>query len=653
MRKTLLVLFIFITQSSYSNISLPKIFGDNMVLQREKPIPVWGWADPGEKITVQFNKQTKTTLADKQGKWTLKLDPEKAGGPYQLTAKGKNKIIYNNVLVGEVWICSGQSNMEMPIAGWGKINNYEQEIANANYPQIRHIKIPNKISGIPKDDIESGEWKIANPQNAGEFTATGYFFARELYNQLKVPIGLINTSWGGTMVETWTSREAFEQSPEFKNLIAGMPSINLDSLVKMRTDAMKKKIEDAQGALVGKEVASTWSEADVNTADWKEMSLPGLWEGQGLPGLDGVVWFRKLFTVRPEDAGKEATLELAMIDDNDITWVNGVKVGSTNAYNAKRKYSIPSGVLKEGVNSIAVRVEDNTGGGGIYGEASDLKISFGRLQQSLAGNWSYRVESILQNAGVGPNDYPTLLFNAMIQPLIPYAIRGAVWYQGETNAGRAYQYRKAFPLMINDWRKRWGMGDFPFYFVQLASFNADNGTSKKGSTWAELREAQTKTLSLPNTGMAVTTDIGNATDIHPKNKQDVGKRLAAIALRNVYGKNIVSGGPVYQSMTITGNTATLTFANTGSGLVAKNNDGKLSGFEIAGEDKIFYPATATIVGNTVVVSSSTVAHPVAVRFGWADDAGIDNLFNKEGFPASPFRTDNWKGITENLKFEIH
>lgn len=651
MKKYLLSLFLFLAVCSHANIKLPKIFGDNMVLQREKSIPVWGWAAPGEKVIVQLHKQTITTVADKNGKWMLKLLPEKAGGPYTFIAKGKNSIIYNNVLIGEVWICSGQSNMEMPIAGWGKINNYEQEIEDASYPQIRHIKIPNTVSGTPQDDVESGEWKIANPQNTGDFTATGYFFARELYKQLKVPIGLINASWGGTMVETWISREAFQQSPEFKNMIAGMPAVNLDSVAKMRTAAVLKKIEAAQGALVSKEEAAGWSEASVNISDWPQMNLPGLWESNGLAGLDGVVWFRRLFNLRVEDAGKEAVLELSMIDDNDITWVNGVKVGSTNAYNVKRKYTIPAGVLKEGVNSIAIRVEDTGGGGGVYGEASDMKISFGNLQQSLSGQWSYRVESALLNTGVGPNDYPTLLFNAMIQPLIPYAMRGAIWYQGETNAGRAYQYRKAFPLMINDWRKRWG-SNFPFYFVQLATFNADNGNSKKGSTWAELREAQTQTLALPNTGMAVTTDIGNPTDIHPKNKQDVGKRLAAIALHNLYGKNIVSSGPLYQSMKLSGNKATLTFTNIGSGLVEKGN-GNLSGFEVAGADKVFYPATATIVGNTVVVSSPSVAHLIAVRFGWADDAGADNLFNKEGFPASPFRTDSWKGITEKEKFEIH
>jgi sialate O-acetylesterase len=651
MKKSLLIIFIFIGHYSFANITLPHIFGDNMVLQREKPIAIWGWAAPGENISVQFNKQTKTTIAGKDGKWMLKLDPEKAGGPFTLTATGTNKIVYNNVLVGEVWICSGQSNMEMPIEGWGKINNYEQEIANANYPQIRHIKIPNKVAGTPKEDIESGKWESATPQTAGLFTAAGYFFARELYNQLKVPIGLINTSWGGTMVETWTSREAFQESPEFKDMIAHMPSMNLDSFAKARSEAMIKEIEGTQGAMVTKEVASHWSEADVNISEWKEMNLPGLWEEKALPGMDGVVWFRKLFNVRPEDAGKEASLELSMIDDNDITWVNGIKVGSTNAYNVKRKYTIRAGVLKAGINSIAIRVEDTGGGGGVYGKASDMKISFGNLQQSLAGNWSYRVESLLLNSGLGPNDYPTLLYNAMINPLIPYAMRGVLWYQGEANAGRAYQYRKAFPLMINDWRKRWGT-NFPFYFVQLASFNAGNGNSKNGSTWAELREAQTQTLSLPNTGMAVTTDIGNSTDIHPKNKQDVGKRLAAIALRNVYGKNIVSGGPVFQSMKISGNQAILTFTNTGSGLVAKGNDGKLLGFEIAGEDKVFHPAVAVASGNMVVVTSTSVPHPIAVRYGWTDDAGSDNLFNKEGFPAGPFRTDAWKGVTEGARFEV-
>lgn len=651
MKKILFALLILlVAQRSYSNINLPKIFGDNMVLQRNKLIPVWGWADANEKIAVQFNKQVKRTIADKNGKWMINLNPEKAGGPYELVVSGKNIIKFSNVLVGEVWICSGQSNMEMPIEGWGKINNYEQEMAAANYPQIRHIKIPNKVSSLPKDDIASGEWKICNPQNAGDFTAAGYFFARELYSTLKVPVGLINTSWGGTMVETWTSRKAFEQSVEFKNMIAGMPSLNLDSLSKARNESLLKKIESVQGALTNKETAMTWNQADIDDSKWAPMNLPALWEQRGLDGLDGIVWFRRSIVVSAEDAGKEATLELAMIDDDDITYVNGVKVGSTNSYNTKRKYTIPAGVLKEGKNSIAIWVKDTGGGGGVYGDAGDMKITIGNKSQSLAGDWLYRIESILQSTFVGPNDYPALLFNAMVNPLVPYAMRGVIWYQGEANVGRAWQYRQAFPLMIKDWRKQWGAGDFPFYFVQLSSFNEANGNSKNGSTWAELREAQTFTLSLPNTGMAVITDIGNAKDIHPKNKQDVGKRLAAIALHNVYGINRVSSGPMYQSMQITGHSVTISFKNTGSVLMPKSKDGHLSGFEMAGDDKIFYQAKAFIKDNKVVVSCDSVGHPTAVRFGWADDAGADDLFNKEGFPAAPFRTDKWKGITDAARF---
>lgn len=653
---TLSLIAIFTCYSLYANVKLPKIFGDNMVLQRNKPIPVWGWADANEKVTVQFNHQTKTTKADKSGKWMIKLDNETAGGPYQLSIKGKSTVILNDVLVGEVWICSGQSNMEMPVEGWGKINNYEQEIAAANYPMIRHFKVPNTISATPKEDVTGGEWKICNPETAGDFTAAGYFFARELFNKLKVPIGLLNTSWGGTHAETWTSRQAFENSNEFKSMIAGMPSLNLDSyldsLSKVKTEATWKKIEALQGSLNAAN-AEDWKNVNIADTNWPQMQLPDLWESQQLGELDGIVWFRKTVDISAADAGKAATLELAMIDDNDVTYVNGVKTGSTNGYNAKRKYTVPAGVLKEGKNVVAVRVEDTGGGGGINGDSADLKLIMGNHVIPLAGNWHFKVEKITGGAASpGPNSYPTLLFNAMVNPLIPFAMEGVIWYQGESNAARAFQYRKAFPLMINDWRKRWNEGNFPFYFVQLASFNAANGNSKNGSTWAELREAQTKTLSLPNTGMAVTTDIGNPTNIHPKNKQDVGKRLAAIALHNVYGENNVYSGPIYQSMKTEGNKAVIGFTNVGSGLMVKDKYGYLKGFEIAGADKQFHYAKAYADGNSVVVYNDSVPNPAAVRYGWTDNAEDDNLFNKEGLPAAPFRTDDWKGITEEVKYEI-
>jgi sialate O-acetylesterase len=542
--------------------------------------------------------------------------------------------------------------MEWPVRS---SNNAATEIAQGNFPTIRHIKIPNTVASAPQQDIKSGEWKICSPETVGDFTAVGYFFARELTRELNVPVGLINTTWGGTHVETWTSREAFENSDEFKTMIASMPKLNLDSLAKVKTASNLKRIESLQGAMnESGAVINSRKETSFDDSRWKKMNVPELWESQELGDFDGVVWFRKTINLPATEASKEGWVSLSMIDDSDETFINGVPVGKTiQKYNEQRNYKIPPGILKEGKNVIAVRVEDTGGGGGIYG-AGDFKISAGNFTLPLAGEWSYRVESLLQNpgAGVGPNSYPTLLFNAMLNPLIPYTIKGALWYQGESNAGRAYQYRKAFPLMINDWRKRWGQGEFPFYFVQLASFDAGQGTSKTGSNWAELREAQTLTLSLPNTGMAVTTDIGEPHDIHPRNKQDVGKRLAAVALNKTYGKSRVDSGPAFQSIEVKGDRIVVTFTNIGGGLQVKDRYGYLKGFEIAGADKQFYYAKASVEGNKVVVYHDQVQAPVAVRFGWADEASGANLFNAEGFPAIPFRSDTWKGITEDGKFTI-
>jgi len=637
------------------SVRLPGIFGDNMVLQREKAIAIWGWANAGEKITVLFNQQTKTSKADKKGSWMIKLDPEPAGGPFQLTVKGKETVTFSNVMVGEVWICSGQSNMEMPIAGWGKINNYQEEIAAADYPAIRHFKVPLTTSTTPKEDISGGSWKVANRENAPEFSATAYFFARTLYRQLHIPIGLINTSWGGTMVETWISRGAFEQSEEFKNMIATLPAgEELATLMGKKKETLMKTLVALQGPLPAAGEEEQYKNPSYDDAGWVHMKLPGLWEqaGLGLDDLDGIAWFRKTIELSDEDAGKPALLGLGKIDDADETYVNGVKVGATNGYSDPRHYQLPAGILKAGKNVIAVRVEDNAGGGGIYGDPGDLKLSIAGKTIALAGDWYFHVVSVAVSNSVNPNAAPTLLFNAMLNPLIPYTIRGAIWYQGETNAGRAYEYRRSFPLMITDWRKRWGLGDFPFYFVQLSSFGANNGDSKRGSSWAELREAQAMTLSLPNTGMAVTTDIGNAKDIHPKDKQDVGARLAAIALHQCYDQTAEYSGPLYQSMQTDGSKIVLTFTHTGSGLTVHDKYGYLKGFEIAGADQQFHFAQAMIDGNKVTVWQDGVSAPVAVRYGWADDAGEGNFFNKEGFPASPFRTDQWKGITEGVKYVV-
>jgi sialate O-acetylesterase len=647
MKKYLVFLFLVFGILANANVRMPLLFSDGMVLQRNKPIPVWGWADANEKIVVHFNTQTKTIITDSTGKWMVKLDSEKAGGPFELTISGKNKIVITNVLVGEVWICSGQSNMEFQVS---KAMNSKAEIEDSDYPMIRHFGVAQDLSGTPKEDLKAGKWEVCSKETVSNFTAVGYFFAKKLYSELQIPIGIINTSWGGTCVETWTSREAFEKSDDFKAMISEVPIIDIDSLSKSYAKAMRESVEKIQGSKVSADNENTFKELEFNDSNWPEMKVPSLWENQELGDLDGVVWMRKTITLSAEEVKKEAILSLSKIDDEDITYVNGIEVGRNTIWEAKRVYSVPANILKEGVNVIAVRVVDNSGGGGIYGDTADLKLTLGNKILPLEGKWKYKV--IVVKTSLSPNSYPSLLYNAMVNPLIPYAFQGVLWYQGEANVWRANQYKKAFPLMITDWRTKWKQGDFPFYFVQLSTFNEFNGNSKVGSRWAELREAQTETLKLSNTGMVVTTDIGNAKDIHPTNKQDVGKRLAAIALNNFYGKKMVYSGPTFKSQEIKGNRIILTFDNLGSGLSTSDSNGVLKGFEIAGADKVFYTAKAIIKNNKVIVSAEKVPNPVAVHYGWADDDTEINLFNKEKFPASPFRTDNWEMITANEKYKL-
>lgn len=651
MKKLFTLLLLFgISLPGYTQVRLPKLISDGMVLQRNKPVVIWGWASPREKISVAFHGQQRRVVAGRDGRWRVELAPEAAGGPYQLVVKGSNTITVNDILIGEVWVCSGQSNMEWPLSA---ARDAVQEISDAKYPQIRQFLVPKAVSAKPEDDIKGGDWKACSPQTAAAFTAVGYFFARTLYKELNVPIGLINTSWGGTHVETWTSREGFASSPEFSEMIAGMPQLDLEALSKRRLEEQSRKLHDMNIVLPATDVAR-WKDPAYDVSRWNKMELPSLWEERGLADFDGVLWFRKVVSIPSADAAASGILELGPIDDSDETFINGVRIGSTlNRYNEDRRYQVPAGVLKAGENVIAVRVEDTGGGGGVYGKPHQMKLTTADgAHHSLEGKWSFMVESVYGSAAVEPNSYPTLLYNAMIHPLLPARIAGVIWYQGETNAGRAYQYRTAFPLMINDWRKHWNQGDFPFYFVQLASFNASNGNSEKGSTWAELREAQTMTLTVPHTGMAVTTDIGEADDIHPRNKQAVGKRLAAIALRNSYGRDIVCSGPSYRSMKVEGNRVRLSFGDIGTGLVVKDKYGYLKGFEVAGADRKFHYAKASVEGSEVIVTSDLVKEPVAVRFAWADNPDDANLFNAEGFPAVPFRTDTWDGVTKNARFSF-
>jgi sialate O-acetylesterase len=644
------ILFSFVLFAAYNacgQISLPKIFSDHMVLQRDKPITIWGTANRNEKIMISFHLQKKNILADKNGRWQLTLANENAGGPYQLIVKGKNTITINDVLVGDVWLCSGQSNMEWPLQA---TDSASMEIPKANFPSIRHFKVPRSASSSLESNVTGGEWKLCTPANAPEFTAVGYYFAKRLTKDLSIPIGLINSTWGGTQIESWISADAFAQDEEFKHLFKGMKSLDLDSLVKAKANNMLSKIKSMQGELPQNAVeAASWKNADIDDKSWPEMSLPLIWEAQGLADFDGVVWYRrKVFIDAP--AKSAAKISLSMIDDSDETFVNGIKVGETrNKWNEQRSYQIPAGVLKEGENIIAVRVEDTGGGGGIYGDSSLMKLTYDDKVISLAGKWKFKVESILSGQSINPNSSPTILYNAMVNPLIQYNIKGFLWYQGETNVSRAYQYRKTFPLLIKNWRSKWKQDGLPFYYVQLATFNENNGNSENGSAWAELREAQALTLSVPHTGMATTTDIGDPKDIHPRNKRDVGERLALLALHRTYAKDILDTGPVLKSFEIKDDKIIITFDQS---LVVRDKYGYVRGLELAADNKKFVPAKAEANNNVLVVWTKDITRPVAVRYGWADDASECNLFNAEGLPVAPFRTDQRKGITHNTKFSF-
>jgi sialate O-acetylesterase len=652
MKKTCFTFFIIIISNFviFAQTSVASIFSDNMVLQRNVKIPVWGFAKANETITVKFHNQTKKTVTNKNGKWIVYLDNESAGGPFVLSIKGKTKIEIKNILVGEVWLCSGQSNMEWTV---GQSNNAKEEIANANFPTIRHIKISKEINSIPNFDIKNASWQICSPETVADFTGIGYFYAKELNQKLNVPIGIINASWGGTNIETWVSREGFESSDEFKAMIAQMPRVNLDSLLDLKMVTAKSRIEVLQKTKFTTENVPFYKDLNFDDSSWLTLQQPTVWEEQSLGNFDGVVWLRKHFTLTENN--KPITLEIPAIDDNDETFVNGIKVGETIGWDKKRIYQIPSEILKIGDNVIAIRVTDNGGGGGIYGNENELKLISENNQIPLNGTWKFQVETIKN--GVNENEFPSLCYNAMISPLIPFAFKGVLWYQGESNASRAYQYNKTFPLLIEDWRSKF-KSNFPFYFVQLASFYA-GGDSNKGCSWAELREAQTNTLHLKNTGMVVTTDlVTNPKDIHPTNKQDVGKRLAAIAFHNLYDKQIASkfaiiySGPTFNSFENKEGKTILTFDNIGSGLTSKNNSNFVSGFEVAGDDQKFYPAKSLISENKVIVTCDKVPNPIAIRFGWIGDASKCNLFNNEGFPCVPFRTDNWKLSTEKIKYTL-
>lgn len=645
MRKVWTLFLLFIVIGLKAEVKLPPLFSSNMVLQQGIEIPVWGWASPGEKVTVTLNKASVSVKTGKDGKWQVKLPVMNYGGPYTLTVKGKNLVTFENVMIGEVWVCSGQSNMEFQLMS---ANNAEAEIAASNHPEIRLFTVKRRISQTPQNNLEEGEWVECSPATSPRFSAVAYFFGRSVAEKLKVPVGLINVSWGGTVAETWTSEEMISKNPDFEKQLAHLKKIDLNDYAKSIEKEVKERIGEFSTVDLGMQNGNpVWAAPGFDDSNWKTMPLPGYIEQNGLEGVDGIIWFRREIEVKPGEENKPATLYLAKINDSDHTFLNGTLVGSTNQMaDNSRIYKVPAGVLKPGRNVLTVQVEDVGGVCGIYGDTATLHLQIDKRIIPLSGSWKYKIGMVKFNISLSPNSYPTLLFNGMINPLIPYGIKGAIWYQGEGNASRAKQYQRVFPDLITDWRNHWKQGDFPFLFVQLANFmNADSVPVE--SAWAELREAQSKTLALPNTGMAVTIDVGDALDIHPKDKQTVGNRLALNALNKVYHQDVEFSGPILKEMKVAGQKMVLTFNHCGTGLKAKDKYGYLKGFTLAGEDKKFYWAVAEITGeNTVEVSCPQVKNPVAVRYAWANNPDDANLYNSSNLPASPFRTDSWKGITE-------
>ncbi|WP_163714009.1 sialate O-acetylesterase [Mangrovibacterium lignilyticum] len=629
-----------------AEVKLARIFSSNMVLQKGLENPVWGRADKNEKITVLFAGAVIETKASRNGNWSVKLPPMDYGGPYTLIVEGSNTLRLTNIQIGEVWVCSGQSNMEFTV---DRAINAEKEIAEANYPKIRMFTVPQKVATEPQSDLDRGTWEVCSPETVPHFSAVGYFFARSLFQDLDVPIGVIHTSWGGTVAETWMSLEMMKKEPDFKDLLSELKKFDMSNFEEMRRKQMEEVLgspltQKDNGLVDGKAI---FAAVDFDDSSWNTIQAPELWEGQGYANIDGIAWYRKTIELTKEQASAKGSISLAQIDDNDQTWINGVLVGGTNQYDAHRVYQIPADVLKEGRNTIAIRVVDTGGGGGIFGNEGEMFLLLGDEKVDLSGAWKFKISEVSTSATtLGPNDYPTLLYNGMLNPIIPYGIKGAIWYQGESNADRAFQYRKLFKDLITDWRSQWDLGEFPFCWVQLANFMAADEQPSE-SAWAELRESQAMALELPKTGQALAIDIGEAGDIHPTNKQDVGKRLALNALKIAYEKDVVNSGPMYESMEVKGNKVYLHFKETGSGLQVKDKYGYVNAFAVAGDDQQFHWAKGELVDQTtVVVSSADVEKPVAVRFAWGNNPDDLNLYNKEGLPAVPFRTDNWKGVTE-------
>jgi len=642
----MLILFIFTSIYADANVRLPSVVGNSMVLQRDEVVNVWGWAAPGEKVTVSFLKKKYSSKTGTDGKWLVKLNPMKAGGPYTMEITGNNKIVLNDILIGDVWVCSGQSNMTHYLGRHSE--RYAKEIAEANLPEIRQFYVPTKavISG-PLDDTPDLKWVAATPESVLDFTVIGYFFAKKLYDQYHVPMGIINTCVGGTLIEAWMSEEGFKEFPEIlKTVKQNQDTAYVNGIDRQSRQARQPGFGAQQEPDKGLSGSVKWYDPAYIPLNWKRINIPGYWEDQGVRNLDGIVWYQRVINVPKSMTGVEAMVKLGRIVNADELYINGQKVGNTTYEYPQRNYKLDAGVLKPGKNLFVVRVTNQSGKGGFVPDKPYFLLAAGDTID-LKGDWYYKVGQVNKRnrsfsggpmvRSISAQDSPTGLYNAMIAPFTNYGVRGFLWYQGESNADNYNAYAKYLPTIINDWRSHWQNNNLTFLIAQLPNY-MDVDYLPAESNWAQMREIQLETaLNTPNTGLGINIDLGEWNDIHPGNKKPVGERLALQAMQITYGeKNIVSSGPIRKSARLEGNKVIISFDNIGSGLVSGNGD-ELAHFAIAGDDGKYEWGKAEIRKNEVVVWSDNIPSPKYVRYAWADNPDFANLYNKEGLPASPFQ----------------
>ncbi len=641
----MLLVFLFNSISADATVRLPQLLSNHMVLQRDMKFKIWGWASPGEKVNVDFNGKKENTVAGADQQWMVSFPAMPAGGPFTMHIKGENEIILNDILVGDVWFCSGQSNMVLPMERLKE--KYPDEVANDHFPEIRNFFVPTKTDVIKiHDDLPPGRWVAAVGNDILQFGGLSYFFAKHLYQKYHIPIGIINSSVGGYPIQSWMSKTAVKEFPNLESQLKKYSDTNYMNNVGLARAA--KEYADAHPVILpdkGTTGPVRWMDPAYVPADWHRFWMPGYWADQGVKGLHGILYFRKEIEVPASMTGVPARLFLGCMVDADSTFVNGTFVGNITYQYPPRRYTLPAGLLKSGKNLIVIKLT-NTGGKGGFVPDKNYSLQANGQQIDLRGDWIYQVARVIDpvidstttDAWIMKNSI-TGLYNTMVAPAIHYAIKGFLWNQGESNISNPGYYNKYLTSLINDWRNKWNEGAIPFLYAQLPNFG-DVEYSPSESNWAQMRQYQLEVLTAPNTGMAVTIDAGAWNDLHPLDKKDVGERLALWAEHLAYGSTDTDfSGPVYLSSKIEGNKIIISFTNTGSGLTVKGG-GDLYYFSIAGADKKFVWARAKMEGNKIIVWNDEVANPVTVRYAWADNPEGANLYNIKGLPASPFETNH-------------